>query len=193
MHIYRVKSKQADKTGEQILLGQSYRKPGAKRSTVKKCTLRNPMKNSPKTELAAIRTILIGERLAVLSTQKAGQPYASLVAFAFTDDLKQLLFLTPSTTRKYENLTASPRVAMLINNSRNRVEDIVDAVSITAVGTAVTVKNDAKSSLLELYLLRHPHLKSFAAAPTTALVAVLVDRYIMVNRFQNVVEIVVGS
>lgn len=150
------------------------------------------MECSPKNELEAINTLLVGERLAVLSTQQDGQPYASLVAFAFTEDLKQLLFLTPLTTRKYDNLTASPKVAMLVNNSRNRVEDIADAASITAIGKALTVKKDDKSALLDLFLLRHPHLKSFAAAPTTALVTILVDRYIMVNRFQNVVEIGMG-
>ena len=41
MHIERVKSKQGNKTYEQILLRESYRVPGAKRSAVKKRTLLN--------------------------------------------------------------------------------------------------------------------------------------------------------
>jgi hypothetical protein len=39
MHIQRVKSKQSNKTYEQILLRESYREPGAKRSAVRKRTL----------------------------------------------------------------------------------------------------------------------------------------------------------
>jgi len=41
MHIQRIKSKQGKKTYEQILLRESYRDPGAKRSAVKKRTLLN--------------------------------------------------------------------------------------------------------------------------------------------------------
>ena len=41
MHIQRVKSKRGKKTYEQILLRESYREPGAKRSAVKKRTLIN--------------------------------------------------------------------------------------------------------------------------------------------------------
>ena len=47
MHIQRVKSKQGKKTYEQILLRESYRQPGAKRSAVKKRTLLNLTKYPP--------------------------------------------------------------------------------------------------------------------------------------------------
>lgn len=47
MHIQRVKSKQGRKTYEQILLRESYREPGAKRSAVKKRTLLNLTKYPP--------------------------------------------------------------------------------------------------------------------------------------------------
>jgi hypothetical protein len=47
MHVQRVKSKQGSKTYEQILLRESYREPGAKRSAVKKRTLLNLTKYPP--------------------------------------------------------------------------------------------------------------------------------------------------
>jgi len=47
MHIQRVKSTQGKKVYEQILLRESYREPGAKRSAVKKRTLLNLTKYSP--------------------------------------------------------------------------------------------------------------------------------------------------
>ena len=47
MHIQRVKSKQGKKIYEQILLRESYREPGAKRSAVKKRTLLNLTKYPP--------------------------------------------------------------------------------------------------------------------------------------------------
>lgn len=132
------------------------------------------------------------QTLSVLSTQKNGQPYASLVAFAATPDLEQIIFLTPNTTRKYEHLRDNPKVAILVNNSMNQASDIYEAVSVTATGIAAAVEGHEKEQLLEIYLKKHPHLKVFSSAPTTALICVCVDRYFMVNWFQNVIEIQVA-
>jgi hypothetical protein len=49
------------------------------------------------------------------------QPYASLMAFAATDDLKRLLFATERNTRKYANLVSNPRAALLVDNRSNQV------------------------------------------------------------------------
>lgn len=57
MHIHRVKSKQGNRVYEQILLRESYREPGAKRSAVKKRTLINLTKHSPEV-VAAIELAL---------------------------------------------------------------------------------------------------------------------------------------
>jgi nitroimidazol reductase NimA-like FMN-containing flavoprotein (pyridoxamine 5'-phosphate oxidase superfamily) len=54
--------------------------------------------------------------LAVLATHNKGQPYGSLVAFAATHDLDYLIFSTTRSTRKFANLSADPRVAMVIDN-----------------------------------------------------------------------------
>jgi hypothetical protein len=86
-----------------------------------------------------IRQLLKNEQLAVLSTEQQGQPYASLVAFAVTAGLGNLVFCTPKTTRKFSNLANNPRAAMLINNCRNQASDINNAVSVTAVGKAAEV------------------------------------------------------
>lgn len=138
-----------------------------------------------------ISTLFDSQQLAVLSTQIDGQPYASLVAFAASDNLESILFLTPDTTRKYYNLISNSKVALLVNNSLNKTDDIYNAVSVTGTGTAFVVKNEneERQKLLEIYLSKHPHMKTFSAAPTTALVCVTMHRYFMVNQFQNVVEI----
>lgn len=57
MHIHKVKSKQAGKTYQQVLLRESYRVPGAARSAVKKRTLLNLTKYPPEV-IAAIELAL---------------------------------------------------------------------------------------------------------------------------------------
>ncbi len=142
--------------------------------------------------LETIRQLFDSQDLAVLSTQKEGQPYASIVAVTVTPDLENIIFLTPNTTRKYDNLVASPRVALLINNSQNQVRDITNATSVTATGTAFPMTGEEEKEALALYLNRHPHMETFAISPTTAVVRVAVAKYIMVTHFQTVVEIKVG-
>jgi len=143
--------------------------------------------------LETIQNLFNTQNLSVLSTQKNGQPYASIVAVTVTPDLKQIIFLTPETTRKYDNLVASPRVAMLIHNSQNKAEDITQAISVTATGEAFPVTGQEKEQLLALYLSRHPHMKSFANNLTTAVIRMNVDTYIMVSQFQTVLEIKVNG
>jgi nitroimidazol reductase NimA-like FMN-containing flavoprotein (pyridoxamine 5'-phosphate oxidase superfamily) len=129
------------------------------------------------------------QKLAVLSTQHAGQPYASLVAFYAANDLKHIFFVTPKTTRKYANLMANSRVAILVNSSTNQTSDFHHAVSVTALGRAADVTSRDKEPILVQYLARHPHLEDFVRTPTSALVGVTVDSYYMVKNFQNVTEL----
>jgi nitroimidazol reductase NimA-like FMN-containing flavoprotein (pyridoxamine 5'-phosphate oxidase superfamily) len=129
------------------------------------------------------------QRLAALSTQQGGQPYASLVAFVSGGEFRHLYFATPSTTRKYANLKVESRVALLVNSSENQVSDFHRAVSVTAVGRAAELEGPEKEAARELYLDRHPYLADFVKSPTCALIDVTVAAYYMVRNFQNVTEL----
>jgi general stress protein 26 len=129
------------------------------------------------------------QNLATLSTHHAGQPYASLVAFVASDDLNQIFFATPKTTRKYANIVADGRVAVMVNSSMNQASDFHRAISVTAVGKAKDVTGKDKQRILGQYLAKHPYLEDFVKSPTCALVQVSVDSYYMVKNFQNVTEL----
>ncbi len=135
-----------------------------------------------------IRDLFASQNLAVLATHSHEQPYASLVAFVATEDLKHIYFATAKTTRKFANLTANARVALLINSSTNRVADFHEAIAVTAVGRAQEVSDADRDRLLALYLAKHPYLVDFARSPTCALVRVTVKSYYLVRNFQNVLE-----
>ncbi|MCG6908956.1 MAG: pyridoxamine 5'-phosphate oxidase family protein [Deltaproteobacteria bacterium] len=140
-----------------------------------------------------LTALFASQHLATLSTQHGGQPYASLVAFHAAEDLKRLFFVTPKTTRKFANLTANNRVAMLIDNSNNQAADFHEAVAVTAVGIAGEIVGIDKETTLKQYLAKHPHLEEFARAPTCALVGVSVRSYYLVRKFQNVSELHIES
>ena len=136
-----------------------------------------------------LKTLLARQRLAVLATHCSGQPYSSLVSFAATEDLKELLFATTRATRKYANLSADARVALLIDSRSNKESDIQKAVAVTATGSAEEIHPPEKERFVELYLTKHPYLKEFVDSPACALLRVRVDTYYFVSRFQEVREI----
>lgn len=140
-----------------------------------------------------IEALISGQHLAVLSTRSAdGHPYASLVAVVAEADLSGIYFATSRATRKFANLMAEPRAAMLVENSRNRQSDIYEAMAVTVVGTVQELSGRHADTALALYTARHPQLKAFVAAPSTALLKLSVKTYILVNRFQKVMEYHVG-
>jgi heme iron utilization protein len=136
-----------------------------------------------------LSSLLATQNLAVLSTHSDGQPYASLVAFAASEDLKHLLFVTERGSRKYANLHENPRVAMLIDNRSNRESDFIDASAATALGMARELSEIERTRWLKLYLARHPYLETFAESSACVLVQVQVDNYILVNSLREVTEL----
>jgi nitroimidazol reductase NimA-like FMN-containing flavoprotein (pyridoxamine 5'-phosphate oxidase superfamily) len=150
----------------------------------------------PESIESILRELLQDQQLAVLATRDVdGQPYASLMAFAASDDLRELLLVTSRSTRKYANLSADPRVCLLID-SRSRgasrphqSADIHQAVAVTILGEAEEVIGAERPHTLAQYLGKHPHLEGFATSPSTALLRVWVKSYYLVRRFQEVVEL----
>jgi nitroimidazol reductase NimA-like FMN-containing flavoprotein (pyridoxamine 5'-phosphate oxidase superfamily) len=136
-----------------------------------------------------IQSLLSSQELAVLSTGNDGIPYANLVAFAAEPDLKTLYFATARSTRKFRNLSGQPAAAMLVDNRSNREEDFHEAAAVTVVGKAGEIPHDRHEPVIRLYLARHPYLKTFVEAPTCAMIALTVERYIYVERFQDVTEL----
>jgi nitroimidazol reductase NimA-like FMN-containing flavoprotein (pyridoxamine 5'-phosphate oxidase superfamily) len=137
----------------------------------------------------SLKDLLDQQKLAVLGTHREGQPYGSLVSFAATPDMKQILFATTRSTRKYENLTADARVSLLIDNRSNQDSDIHEATAVTATGRADELDEADRERFLELYLDKHPYLRDFVNSPTCALLRVRVETYYLVNRFQEVTEL----
>ena len=135
-----------------------------------------------------IQSLFLSRRLAVLATQHEEKPYASLVAFAATDDLKTIIFATTRSTRKFGYLSSNPAVALLIDDRTNEASDFRNAMAVTATGKAKEVITTKENSFLQLYLAKHPYLREFVSSPTCALVVVDVDTYYAVTRFQQVLE-----
>ncbi len=140
-----------------------------------------------------LQELFAAQRSAVLATTENGQPYLSLMAFATTSDLQYLLVATYRATRKYHNIEADPRVALLVDNRTNQPADTEQAMAVTALGAAKEVRAAEKDRFLQVYLAKHPHLEKFVTSPECALIEVEVERYFVVSNFQEVRELVPGQ
>ena len=105
-----------------------------------------------------ISNLFRSQSLAVLASQKDGQSYANLVAFAATDDLRTMLFSTSRSTRKFSNIQDNPLIALLVDNRSNSSADFKDALAVTALGKVKEVHGAEKENLSSIYLAKHPHL-----------------------------------
>jgi nitroimidazol reductase NimA-like FMN-containing flavoprotein (pyridoxamine 5'-phosphate oxidase superfamily) len=151
---------------------------------------REPERDGAVPDVAArVRRLFASQRLGVLSTQRDGGPYASLVAFAGTKDLAKLYFATSRSTRKYANLSSESRVALLVDDRRNELADFHRAEAVTVLGRVRELKGALREEGLKTYLDRHPHLEDFARSPSCALLEIAVERCILVVNFQRVSEL----
>ena len=108
-----------------------------------------------------IHGLLQKEKLGVIATEGRPYPYATLVGFAFTKDLRFVSFATMRDTRKYRNIMKNPHVSVLIDTRKDNIDDFKDAVALTILGKAAEVKRSDKNRHMRKYLKRFPHLKNF--------------------------------
>jgi len=142
----------------------------------------------PDTVQAILPGLLETQKYAVLATDNHGQPYTSLMAFSVTEDLQSFILMTERGRLKYENLMANPRVAIMIDNRENLGSDLEEAMAVTAQGLAEEIAGKARDEWRAFCLARHPALQAFADSPGCALIRIKVTSYVIVRRFQEVIE-----
>ena len=136
-----------------------------------------------------LRDLLMKQRFGVVATHSNGKPYTSLVAFAATDDLRDLIFVTSNETRKFKNIISNANAAMMIDNRSNTESDISSAFAATACGTCRVIEKAQSQSLIDLYVKKHPELREFILSPSSALIDLQIETYYFVKRFQQVFEL----
>ena len=140
--------------------------------------------------LARLKRLDRTQRHAVLATTggRTG-PLVSLVAFVLTKDSKSIVFATPTSTAKYQNIKRDSKVSLLIDTRENNRRDYLKAEAMTIFGRAKEIKEGPQwAELATLLASKHKELESFIAASTTALILVTISRCVHVGKFQEKTE-----
>lgn len=134
---------------------------------------------------------------AILQTEMAGvlalgggtgEPYAALVAFQASPDLRDITFATLRDTRKYARIQVQPEVALLVDTRRRRPEDLTEAEALTTFGVVSEPESGERTGLAQAFVARFPALREFVADPRCVLLRLHVRRFSLVERFQQVSE-----
>ncbi len=144
--------------------------------------------NTPAIE-KRIRKMLASQPFSILCTQGDGQPYGSLVAFAFTNDLKHFFFTTPTATRKYMLLSKCHHISLVVDTRSEHSNDMKKIEGVTITGTAEELNpGEEYHRGIKMLKTRHPYMAEFLGAASTALFRIDVVRYLHVTRFQEVTQ-----
>ncbi len=143
---------------------------------------------------AEIRELCVEEPFAVLATQGEGQPYTNLISFAVSESLGQLVFSTPTQTRKHDLISKNRKVSLMIDNRAQQPESINLIRAVTITGAARVIKNPKDIEHWSgLLVKRHSYLEKFIKSPSSSLILVDIIRFFYVRRFQEVYQWVPGS
>ena len=136
-----------------------------------------------------LKKLFRSQKLGVLATQQKKNPYTNLIAFSSSDDMRQIVFATAKTTRKFENMISNSNVSFFIDNRSNKAADFRKAMGVTAVGSVRQIRKNKNSTMMKCYLQKHPQLASFLDSKSCAFLCIDVKSIYIVERFQNVIEV----
>jgi len=130
-----------------------------------------------------IDNLLENQRFAVIATQDKNSPYTNLVTFLASNDYKKIFFPTNKNTKKFENISSNSKISVLIDNRGNKAEDIKNAMALTAVGITTEIKD---GNIIKSFIKKHPYLLDFINSKDCVMMEIDIERYVLVDNFQNV-------
>lgn len=136
--------------------------------------------------LRKIKKILKLQLYGILATSYNNQPYTSLLAFAASEDMKNIYMATSKTTHKFQYVKENEKTAFFIDTRENDNFDVNKAYALTAIGKATPINKKDSPEIEKLYLSRHPQLETFIHLPNVQFLQMKISSFSFVQRFQNV-------
>ena len=123
-----------------------------------------------------VEKLLSRQLYGILATSGETHPHMNLVAFCALENLKTVIFFSPETSEKIDNIKRSPGIALFADNRTNTHEDITTVTSVTIYGNAaIPEKSGQTAQWLNRYNDKLPHMKDFASLESNILVKVDID------------------
>jgi len=125
-------------------------------------------------------------RLAVLATERNGQPHTSLIAITPFGSFRQLIFATYRNTLKYRNLAHNSKVAVLIESEDVNMKGLQKSIVLTIIGHAEEISIEENEAAYQAHLQRHPEMESFMLSSDCTLILVIAQSYQVVYGIDDI-------
>ena len=113
-----------------------------------------------------IEELIQSKKLCVLATTDGIEPHTSLMNYVVDSAVMKFYFLSRKDSKKNKNLKKHPHVSIFIDR-----RDEGQALSIQGVYSPIKTKQTTEA-ITKLYLIKNPHLQSFAEHPDTELIRI---------------------
>ncbi len=135
-----------------------------------------------KEKLQIIDDLILSERFCVLATHDGIEPLTSLMSYFVDHASMKFYFLSKRDSQKTKNLKKHPHVSIFIDR---REENI--ALSIQ--GVYAPIKNtQTVDAIINLLLMKRPHLAEFSAHPDTELIRIEGKKGILLTGLEDKFE-----
>ena len=113
----------------------------------------------------------------VLATQGDQGVALHLMAYAFSEDLKNIYMASLANTQKVSNMRSRPKVTCLWDNRTGNNRDHVEGLAVSGFGQARALNSKAAQPIADLLLERNASLKNLLSQPSSVIFAIHIDRY----------------
>ena len=139
----------------------------------------------------AIVQLLKASRLCFLATQAEGEPHLSLMNFTYYQKEEVIIMCTRRNTKKFEQMTSSNSVAVLIHDFPHLSEGQSGhnkTMSVTLSGVSEVCSASEEAKFRELHLKNNPDYSQFIVGEDIAVILIKVDRARMCDIKDRVIQ-----
>lgn len=135
--------------------------------------------------LESIQEIIRTNNLAVLATCAENQPHCSLMAYIFLEEQGLIYMMTQKDSRKFRNISANPRVSLMVDTRLDNPEKRTSIKALTINGTCRPAEQTGQNHLKDLLLKRHPQLKVLTDHQDVVVIEIKVGSFLLLDGVNN--------
>lgn len=135
--------------------------------------------------LESIQEIIRTNNLAVLATCAENQPHCSLMAYIFHEEQGLIYMMTQKDSRKFRNISANPRVSLIVDTRHDNLEKRTSIKALTINGTCRPVEQTGQNGLKDLLLKKHPQLKALADHQDALVIEISAESFLLLDGVNN--------
>jgi len=132
-----------------------------------------------------MREIIRANDLGVLATCADHQPHSSLMAYVPHEDCRTIYMLTQRDSRKFRNISANPRVSLMVDTRLDSPESRPAIKALTISGTCSPSPQSMQKQFKHLLVQNHPQLETMAAQEDSIVMEITIESILLLDGIDN--------